>query len=204
MVAPNQSENAVRIDADSATSNTLSELSTALSELQPLASRITDLKKETLEKETIVLKAILEKVTPLMPLLSEDCEELYRHEIVILAREEKVQLEAGLGFFSEYRLILYENGVLVRTHRYGESSEGLRPGWENTDDVVLTPEAAIIAFGFREISKGLIKALGETSSIAILKEKLEGRLASLAQALEVLQYESSVPISRNAGSDCIR
>ncbi len=194
MAAPNHSENALliatdsinTIASDSATANTLSELSAALAELQPLASRIANLKKETLEKEAIILKAILEKATPLVPLLSEDCEQHYRREIVILAREERVQLEEGFSFFSEHRLILYENGLLVRTHRYGESSEGLHPGWENTDEVVLTPEAAIITFDFREISKGLIKVLGEASSMAILKEKLEGDLVALAKALEAL------------------
>ena len=121
MPAPNHSENAVLIATDSATTGMLSELSTTLAELQPLASKIADLKKETLEKECLILKAILEKLTPLVPLLSEDYEQYYRREIVILTREERVQLEDGLGFFSEHRLILYENGLLVRTHRYGQS-----------------------------------------------------------------------------------
>ncbi|HSD57829.1 MAG TPA: hypothetical protein VLB04_06575 [Methanotrichaceae archaeon] len=112
-----------------------------------LAARIAYLKKETLDREAAVLKAILEKVMPLVPLLSSDCEQYYRREIVILTNEERVQLEKGLGFFSEYRLILYENGILVRMHRYGEFSEGLRLGWENADEDVLTPQAAITAFG---------------------------------------------------------
>ena len=195
MAAPNHSENSVpiatdpidTIATDSATANTLSELNTTLAELQPLASRIADLKKETLDKEAIVLKAILEKATPLVPLLSEDCEQHYRREIVILTSEERVQLEDGLGFFSEHRLILYENGLLARTHRYGEWSEGSRLGWENTDEVVLTPEAAIIIFGLTAISKGLIKALGDASSMAILKEKLEGDLVALTKTLEALR-----------------
>ncbi len=171
---------------DSATTDTLSELNTTLAELQPLASKISDLQKETLEKESSILKAILEKLKPLVPLLSEDCEQCYRREIILLTREERVQLEEGLGFFSEYRLILYENGLLVRAHRYGQSMEGLHLGWENTDEDVLTPEAAITAFGFTAISKGLMKALGEVSSMAILKEELEGRIAALTNALETL------------------
>ncbi len=122
-----------------------------------------------------------------MPLLSEDYEQCYRREIVILSREERVQLEDGLGFFSEHRLILYENGLLARTHCYGEWSEGSRIGWENTDEDVLTPEAAITTFGLTAISKGLINVFGEASSMVILKGKLEGRIAALTQALEVLQ-----------------
>ncbi len=187
MAAPNHSENAVLIATDSVTTGTLSELSTTLEELQPLASKIADLKKETLERETAVLTAILGKVAPLVPLLSEDCEQHYRREIVILAREERVQLEESFGFFSEYRLILYENGLLARTHRYGEWSEGQHPGWENTDGDVLTPEAAILAFGFTAISNGLIKALDEASPMVILKEELEGRIAALTQALEAMR-----------------
>ena len=187
MAAPNHSENSVLISTDSVTTGILSELSTALDELQPLASKIADLKKETLEREATVLKAILEKITPLVPLLSEDCEQHYRCEIVILASEERIQLEVGLGFFSEHKLILYENGLLARTNHYGEWSKGLHLGWENTDEVVLTPEAAIITFGFTAISKGLIKVLGEASSMAILKEKLEGDLAALTKAMETLR-----------------
>lgn len=38
--------------------------------LESLAARMTDLKKETLEKETAVLEAIIKRVTPLIPLLS--------------------------------------------------------------------------------------------------------------------------------------
>lgn len=127
------------------------------------------------------------KITPLVPLLSKDYEQCYRREIVILTKEEWIHLEKGLGFFSEYKLILYENGVLVRMHRYGEWSEGLRPGWENTDEDELTPQAAITAFGLTAISEGLIKVLGEASSMVILKEELEGRLAALIEILDALQ-----------------
>ena len=186
MPAPNHPGNAVLAATDSATTGMLSELSTALDELHPLASKISDLKKQTLEREAAILKAILEKATPMVPLLSEDCEQCYRREIVILTREERVQLAESSGFFSEHRLILYENGLLARTHRYGQSSEGSRFGWENTDEDVLTPEAAIIIFGFTAISKGLIKALGEASLMVILKEELECDLAALTKALEAL------------------
>ncbi len=186
MAVPNLSENALLLAPDPITTGMLSDLSTSLGELAPLAARIADLKKETLNREVAVLKAILEKVTPLVPLLSDDCDQYYRREIVILTTAERVQLEKGYGFFSEYRLILYENGLLVRMHRYGECSEGLRLGWENADEDVLTPQAAIAAFGLAAISGGLIKVLGEASSAVILKERLEGRLAALTGALEAL------------------
>ncbi len=186
MAIPNASKNALMTAIDPVTAGTLSGLSTVLDELHPTATKIADLKKETLEREAAVLKAILEKVAPLVPLLIEDYEQCYRREIVILTREERIQFEEGLGFFSEYKLILYENGLLARTHRYGEWSEGLRPGWENIDEDELTPEAAITAFGLAAISEGLIKALGKATSIVILKEKLEGKLSALTKALETL------------------
>ncbi len=187
MPAPSLSENAVLIATNPVTTGMLSGLNTALDELQPLAPRIADLKKETLDREAAVLKAILEKITPLLPLLSDDCEQYYRREIIILTQEERVQLENGYGFFSEYRLILYENGLLVRIHRYGECSEGLHLGWENEDEDVLTPHAAITAFGLTAISEGLMKVLGKASSMVILKEELEGRLAALTKILDALQ-----------------
>ncbi|MGA9099384.1 MAG: hypothetical protein WB392_10695, partial [Methanotrichaceae archaeon] len=171
---------------DSVTAGMLSGLSTALDELHPTAAKIADLKKETLEREAAVLKAILEKVTPLVPLLSKDYEQCYRREIVILAREERIHFEKCLGFFSEYRLILYENGLLVRMHRYGEWSEGPRPGWESIDEDKLTPETAITAFGLTAILEGLINVLGKASSIVILKENLEGRLPALTKTLQTL------------------
>ena len=187
MASLNLSENTLLTATDPVTAGMLSGLSTALDELHPTAARIADLKKETLEKEASILKAILEKVTPLVPLLSDDYEQCYRREIVILTREERVQFEKGSGFFSEYRLILYENGLLARTHRYGEWSEGPRPGWEITDEDELTPEAAILAFGLTAISEGLINVIGKASSIVILKEKLEGRISALTKTLEAIR-----------------
>jgi hypothetical protein len=79
--------------------------------------------------------------------------------------------------------------VLARMHRYGEFSEGLRAGWENADEDEITPQAAITAFGLTAISEGLMKVLGDASSIVILKEELEGRLDALAKILDALQIK---------------
>ncbi len=187
MATPSLSENALLIATNPVTTGMLSGLNTALGELAPLAPRIADLRKETLDREAAILKSILEKVTPLVPLLSDDCDQYYRREIIILTREERVQLEKSYGFFSDYRLILYENGLLVRMHRYGECSEGLRLGWENADEDVITPQAAIMTFGLTAISEALIRVLNNASSIVALKEELEGRLATLTRVLDALQ-----------------
>jgi len=180
------------IKTDPTTTRTLSELTASLADLQPIASRIADLKTETLEKEASILKAILEKLTLLVPLLSEDYEECYRREIIILTSEERLQLD-DFSFFSEHWLVLYENSLLARMHRYGQSMnhgqsmEASHIGWENIDEDVLTPEAAIIAFGFTAISKGLMRILGEASLMVIFKEELEGEVAALAEALEAIR-----------------
>ncbi len=49
------------------------------------------------------------------------------------------------------------------------------------------PHAAITAFGLTAISEGLMKVLDDASSIVILKEELEGRLAALTRTLDALQ-----------------
>lgn len=186
MKFPNISENLALIAPDSVTTDMLSDLSTALDELAALADRIADPRKETLDREVVLLKAILEMVASLVSLLNRDCEQYYHRENVILTKVERAQLENGYGIFSDYMLILYENCMLVRVHCYGECSEGLRPGWKNTYEDALTSQAAITAFGLAAISGGLLNVLSEASSIAILKEKSDGRLAALTKALEAL------------------
>jgi len=173
-----------RIGPGVASPNTLTELSTALDDLGSLAARVSELKREVLAGEAEVLKAIMEKIVPLVPLLSKDYESCYRRELVILTKEERVQLEKTSGFYSEHKLVLYENGLLVRIHRYGEWSEGPRPGWEIIEEGELTPQAAITTFSLSDIADGLIKVLGEASSIVILKDELETRLAALTEVLE--------------------
>jgi len=164
----------------------LTELNTALDEFGLRAAQISSLKNEILAREAVVLKAILEKVTPLVPLLSRDYELYYRRELVILAREERVQLEKISFFYNEHRLILYESGQLVRRHRYGEWSESSRPAWEITEEDELTPQAAIISFGLDAIAEGLIKAFKEAPQVIILKEDLERRLTALTRILGAL------------------
>jgi hypothetical protein len=170
----------------SAPQNPLEGLSTALDDFGSLASKIAVLKAEVLAQEAEVLQAILEKVTPLVPLLSRDYEAYYRRELVILTNENRVQLEKDADFYSEHKLVLYENGLLSKIHRYGEWSEGPRPAWELTEEEEQTPQAAITAFGLAAIADGLTKALLKMPSILILNEELEGRLASLAKVLEAL------------------
>ncbi len=176
-----------RIDPGVASPKILTELSTALDDLGSLAARVSKLKREVLAGEAEVLKAILEELVPLVPLLSKNYESCYRRELVILAKVERVQLEKTSGFYSEYKLVLYENGLLVRRHRFGEWSEGPRPGWEMTEEDELTPQAAITASSLSAIADGLIKVLSEASSMVILKDELEARHAALTEVLEALR-----------------
>jgi hypothetical protein len=164
----------------------LADLCAALGDFESLAVQVSDLKEETLEKEASVLKAILDRVTPLVPVLSRDFESYYRRELVILTEREEVKFEKSAEFYSEYKLVLYENGLLVRIHRYGEFSEGPRPGWELTNEEEFTPLSAIIAFGLPAIADGLIKTFGWANTSIILKEELEARLKTLVKVLEAL------------------
>ncbi len=165
----------------------LTELNAVLGDFEPLASKVTELKKDALEREAQVLAAILERITPLVPILSKDCEFYYRSEIVIITDVKQVPLEQNAYFYSENRLILYENGSLVRMHRYGEFAGGHRPGWEMIDEHPLTALAAVEAFGLNAIAAALVRMLKDASEIVILKEELEARLVTLARVLEALR-----------------
>ena len=165
----------------------LEEINRTLDDLLPLAPRINELKKGILEKEGEVLKAILEKVTPLVQLLSKDYEACYLHDLTILENNQRVNFEGGAAFYSEHMLILYENGRLIDQHRYGETITSSRIGWEVIDETELSSMAAITAYGLEAIASGLIKAIREASQIAILKDELELKLNTLINTLEDLR-----------------
>ncbi len=184
MVASTLSENApAEPNADSQTF--LADLSTALDDFGSLAAKISELRAGALAREAEVLKAILEKAVPLVPMLGENYEACYRRELVILTKEERVQLEKSTGFYSEHTLVLYENGLLVKAHRFGEwSAEGQCTTWELADEEELTPQAAIAAFGLSAIADGLRKRIAGGPSVRVLKEELEARLVELNRVLE--------------------
>lgn len=165
----------------------IAEINYALGDLQPLAPQIHELKKEILEKESEVLRAILEKIVPLIPLVGEEPEACYRRNLAILKNTQRVNFEGDAAFYSEHQLILYENGALVDQHRYGENTTIKRIGWEITDEHHLTPAEAIVAFSLGAISEGLIATIKEASQLFILKEELESKLDALINALEALQ-----------------
>ncbi len=165
----------------------LTELNAVLGDFEPLAAKVAELEKETLEREAQVLTAVLERITPLVPILSKDYEIYYRREIVIIADTKQVPLEQNAYFYSENKLILYENGSLVRMHRYGEFTGGHRPGWELIDEHPLTALAAVGAFGLNAIAARLVRMLKDASEIVIREEELEARLVALAKVLEALR-----------------
>ncbi len=186
MVASTLSKNApTGLGQNAISQNPLADLSTALDDFGSLAAKISELKSQALVREAVVLKVILEKVTPLVPLLSKNYETCYRRKLEILAKEERVQLEKNAGFYSEHRLILYENGQLVKAHRFGEwSEEGQRPAWELTEEDEQTPQAAIVAFGLSAIADGLMKVMAGEPSMLVLKDEVEARLVDLNRVLE--------------------
>lgn len=154
--------------------------------LDALASRVTDLKKETLEKETAVLEAIIKRVVPLIPLLNKPQGHSCRCQITIAHDRIDAPLDGGAYFYSESDLILYENGQLVRTHRYGDFRVSPGQSWEILDEYPLDASTAIEAIGLDAIVAGIIKALEEASEMIILPQEVEARLAALSKILEDL------------------
>ncbi len=175
------------VKQNTALPRSLTELTVVLDDFEPLAAKVAQLKKETLESEAQVLTAILERMTPLVPALSKDYEPCYRREIVIITDIKQVPLEQDAYFYTENKLILYENGSLVWMHRYGEFIGSCRPGWELIDEHLLTALAAVEAFGLNAIAAALVRMLKDASEMVILKEELEARLVALARVLEALR-----------------
>ncbi|MCX6677388.1 MAG: hypothetical protein NTU95_05525 [Methanothrix sp.] len=167
----------------------LADLCATLGDFELLAFQVSSLKMDTLEKEAGVLKEVLDRIAPLVPILSKKYEAFYRPVLVVLTQRDEIPLPRSEGayFFSEHRLALYEDGSLVRTHRFGQWTGGPQPGWELAEEDELTPDAAIAAFGLPAIAEGFIKAFQEAHSTTILKDELEGRLAALTRVLEVIQ-----------------
>lgn len=167
-------------------SSPVHELARALDDFEPLAKLVSDMKKEATEKEAAVLKEVLDRVTPFVPLFGNVYELYYRRFLTIITRREEVPIdEDGSHFYSECRLVLYENGILTRVHIYGEMSFKPHPGWDVHDEEEITPQGAIAAFGLAAISEGLIKALEGMSQAIILGEE-EKRLATLKPILEAI------------------
>lgn len=130
------------------------------------------------------MEAIIKRVTPLIPLLSKAYEHYYRRRIILSHDRITVPIDGEAYFYSENKLILYENGQLVRTHRYGDCRESHGPGWELTDEFPLTASAAVVAIGLDAIAAGIIGVLKEASKTIILPKELEARLVALLKVLE--------------------
>ena len=165
---------------------TPTNVNAVLDDLDTLAARVTDLKKETLEKETAVLEAIIKRVVPLIPLLSKTQVYSCRCRITIAHDRTDAPLDGGAYFYSESDLILYENGQLVRTHRYGDFRVSPGQSWEYLDEHLLNAAAVVEAFGLDAVVAGIIKALEEAEETIILPPEVEDRLAALSKILEDL------------------
>ena len=166
---------------------TPTNVNAVLDGLDALASRVTDLKKETLEKETAVLEAIIKRVVPLIPLLNKPKGHSCRCRVVITHDRIDAPLDGVAYFYSESDMILYENGQLVRTHRYGDFRVSPGQSWEFFDEYPLDASSAVEAIGLDAIVAGIIKALEEASEAIILPTEVEARLAALSKILEDLK-----------------
>jgi hypothetical protein len=166
---------------------TPTNVNAVLDGLDALASKVTDLKKETLEKEAAVLEAIIKRVTPLIPLLIKSQVLSCRGRIIITHDRIEAPLDGGAYFYSENDIILYENGQLVRTHRYGDFRVSPGQSWEFFDECPLDASSAIEAIGLDVIVTGIIKSLEEAAETIILPPEAEAKLVALSKILEDLR-----------------
>ena len=169
----------------------VASLCASLGDFESLALSVSSLKTETAKREAEILKEILARVTPLVAIIGRGGESYYRRDIIILTELEDCPLgvDSPHRFFSEHKLVLYENGLLMRIHRFGEAAgrDEKRTCWNMTEESELSTEAAIAAFGLTAIAEGFVKAFEEAASKITLKEELDSRLKTLSTALEVLQ-----------------
>ena len=169
----------------------VASLCASLSDFESLALSVSSLKTETAKREAEILKEILARVTPLVSIIGRGGESYYRRDIIILTELEDCPLgvDSPHRFFSEHKLVLYENGLLMRIHRFGEAAgrDERRVCWDMTEESELSAEAAIAAFGLAVITTGLMRAFEEATLTIVLKEELESRLKALAKVLEALQ-----------------
>jgi hypothetical protein len=166
---------------------TPTNVNVVLDDLDALAARVTDLKKETLEKETAVLEAIIKRVTPLIPLLNNPQVYSCRCRIVIAHDRIEAPLDGGAYFYSENDIILYENGQLVRTHRYGDFRVSHGQSWEFFDEYPLDVSSAVEAIGLDVVVASIIKVFEEAAETIILPQEVEARLVALSKILEDLR-----------------
>jgi hypothetical protein len=155
----------------------------AIEDIEPLAPKISDLKAETTRREGDILAKILARVTPMVPIIGRQGESYYRRDIIILKK-----CDHAAWFYSEQSLVLYENGELFRIHRFGDQGDkGFHcPGWERIEEIQLTVESAVLAFGLSEIAGGLIRVLQDAESTIIQWDDLRAQIDALVTVLEAL------------------
>ena len=145
----------------------VASLFASLEDFESLALSVSSVKTETVKREAEILKEILTRVMPLVAIIGRGSASCYRRDIVILTEREDclMSVNSPRRFFSEHTLVLYENGLLMRIHRFGETSgrDVKCVGWEMVEESELSAEAAIAAFGLIAIVEGFVKVLKKQS-----------------------------------------
>lgn len=186
---PRSPQHLTRMSISEGLKMTPADLCAVLDDFEPLAMEIAGLEREAAEKEAAILKAVLGRLVPLVPLLCERYEAAYRRKLTILTVQDKVPLcrENNSYFYFEQRLILYENGSLILHYRSGMYSDGCLLSCEMVRECEITSDGAIAAFGFSAVVEGLISVLRHAKAKMVLKEELESKIAALTETLEAVQ-----------------
>lgn len=184
----------------------ISELVTKLDEIAPLATKVADLKADTIEQESAALIAILERISPLLKVTSHPIKTNYytsgqqfskEHEehdfkglILIDAFEQECTDRDTRGDYLGWRLVLLADGTLHVLERAGDWSrwQGESSGWHITEDETVSPSEAIRRWGLKRIVDGLADEIKEaTERLQARQGKYQSRLELVAKVGEVLK-----------------
>jgi hypothetical protein len=178
----------------------LSELIAGLDEIAPLAAKVGELRNLTVAEETEALEKILEKVKPILPVISYKIKSGYYSSgqqfhsptysyfsdsgLVLIDEFSEVCTDRDTrGDFAGWQLALLRDGRLMAYERQGDWSrwQGESSQWSADEEEDITPETAIRRYGLKTIVDGLADELKDAS------ERLTEKLADYQERLDLVQ-----------------
>jgi hypothetical protein len=184
----------------------MTEILERIDQIAPLASKVDELKEQTIREETVVLDQILERIKPILPLVSYRIQKGYstsgqqgheaREDFHAIKGLELVnnfkRIPTDKDYRGEYggsRLVLFQDGRLVWERRAGEWSQwqGEGASWFIEEDSEFSTEQAVRKYGLQKIISGLEDELKEASrGLEKRQEDYQSRLELVARVKEIL------------------
>jgi len=184
----------------------LEELSAKLAEIAPLAERVGELKNATLEQESEALAMLIERIKPILPVVSSRIQCSYFHSgqqfheekttnhampgIELISTFKQINTDRDTrGEYGGSRLLLFQDGTLQWERRAGEWSrwQGESSGWRTEEETAFAPARAVAKYGLAAIVRGLGEELAEASEgLQKKRESYQERLELVAKVKEIL------------------